>query len=121
MNQNNTIITSRTRQPLFGLIVAVLGCAIQVIAHAGFVHVIGTVVKVENSVLTVKTSKGIVDVRVSEKTEVTKGDQKAAISDLSPGTRVVVDIPADSKEKIAHSVKVGVSTPSGIQAHEAHQ
>ena len=109
MNQNNTIITSRTRQPLSGLIVAVLACAIQLIAHPGFNHVIGTVVKMENNVLTVRTSKGNVDVRLNENTEIRRGGDKAAITDLSRGTRVVVEIPVDSKEKVAHSVNVGVS------------
>ena len=34
---------------------------------------------------------------------------KAAIEDLKPGTRVVVDIPEGSKDRMAHSVKVGVA------------
>ena len=110
MKQNNIITTtSRTRQLLSWLIVAFLASAIELIAHPGFNHVIGTVVKMENNVLMVRTSKGTVDVRLDEKTVITKGDQKAAIADLSPGTRVVVEIPVDSKEKVAHSVNVGVS------------
>ena len=86
-----------------------LAFAVQLIAHGGFDHVIGTVVKIENNVLTVKTAKGDVDVRLNEKTEITRNDQKAQIADLKPGTRIVVDVPEGSKEKIAHSVKLGVS------------
>ena len=89
----------------------------QLMAHGGFEHVSGTVVKVENNVLTVKTAKGSVDVRLNEKTEITKNDQKAAIADLQPGTRVVVDIPEGSKDKMAHSVKVGVSGGASSHAH----
>jgi hypothetical protein len=79
-----------------------------VYAHGGFDHVSGIVVKIEQSVLTVKTAKGNVDVRLDDKTEITKGGHAATVGDLKPGTRVVVDIPEGSKVKIAHSVKVGV-------------
>jgi hypothetical protein len=79
--------------------------------------VVGTVVKIGNDVLTVKTVKGNVDVRLNEKTEITRNDQKAAAADLKPGIRVVVDVPEGSKEKVAHSVKIGVSDsqPHGAQ------
>jgi hypothetical protein len=86
-------------------------------AHGGFDHVIGTVVKVENSVLTVKTAKGNVEVRLNEKTEITKSGQKAGTADLKPGTRVVVDVPEGSKDRVAHSVKVGVTVPANTNAH----
>jgi hypothetical protein len=121
LNQNNTITISRVRQAVRWLIVALLASAIELIAHGGFDHVTGTVVKLDNNVLTVKTSKGNVEVRLNEKTEITKGDQKAEIADLKPGTRVVVDIPEGSKDKIAHSVKVGVSAAAGTHARDAHK
>jgi hypothetical protein len=104
---HNSITTTKS----FGrarLCLALLAFALQLIAHGGFDHVIGTIVKVENNVLTVKTSKGNVDVKLDEKTELTKNDQKAQVADLKPGARVVVDIPEGSKDKIAHSVKVGI-------------
>ena len=94
-----------------------LAFASQLIAHGGFEHVIGTVVKVGNNVLTVKTAKGNVDVLLNEKTEITKNDQKANAADLKPGTRVVVDVPEGSKDKVAHSVKVGVSGASDTHTH----
>jgi hypothetical protein len=87
-----------------------------VFAHGGFDHVIGTVVKVANNVLTVKTTKGNVDVKLDDKTELTKNDQKALVTDLKPGARVVVDIPEGSKDKLAHSVKIGVATAAGHAA-----
>jgi hypothetical protein len=82
----------------------------RLIAHGGFDHVIGIVVKVENNILTVKTAKGNVDVRLNEKTEITRNDQVLPVAELKPGVRVVVDIPEGSRDKIAHSVKVGVSS-----------
>ncbi len=78
---------------------------------------IGTVVSVSNNVLTVKTAKGNVDVKLDDKTEITKSDQKAQIADLKPGARVVVDIPEGSKDKIAHSVKVGASAAPPAEHH----
>src|SRR5258708_5559219 len=68
-------------------------------AHGGFNHVRGTVVKVVNNVLTVKTDKGNVDVKVDNQTYLTRNDQKAQLTDLKFGARVVVDVPEGSKEQ----------------------
>ena len=108
IQSNITIIRNLNRALISCLAVAVLICAApQVFAHGGFDHVMGTVVKVAGNVLTVKTAKGDVDVKLDDKTELTKSDQKAQLADLTPGARVVVDIPEGSKDKIAHSVKIG--------------
>jgi hypothetical protein len=85
-------------------------------AHGGFDHVMGTVVTVANNVLTVKTAKGNVDVKLDEKTELTKNDQKGKLVDLKPGVRVIVDIPEGSKDKVAHSVKIGVAAAASHDA-----
>jgi len=98
----NTIITT-------SLLAIVLALAPAVFAHGGFDHVTGTVVQVSNDVLTVKTTKGNVDVKLDAKTEISKGDQKALTADLKAGLRVIVDIPEGSKDKIAHSVKIGAA------------
>jgi hypothetical protein len=113
-HHSSTIITSVLKRGTAVLpILAILAVAGIVYAHGGFEHVIGTVAKVEQNVLTVKTAKGNVDVRLDDKTEITKNGQKESVADLKPGARVVVDIPEGAKEKIAHSVKIGVtdSTP----------
>jgi len=82
-------------------------------AHGGFDHVIGTVVKVENGMMTVKTAKGdLVSVKLDDKTEFSKDSAKAALADVMPGSRVVVDIPEGNKEHLAHSVKIGVAKPA---------
>ena len=113
MNQRlNTTIT--IKMLLLSLLFAL---AVPVFAHGGFDHVIGTVVTVSNNVLTVKTAKGNVDVKLDDKTEITKSDQKAQVADLKPGTRVVVDIPEGSKDKVAHSVKLGTATASHSDDH----
>src|ERR1700680_1340911 len=91
------------------LTIAALLLAAPLIAHGGFDHVMGTVVQVSNNVLTVKTAKGNVDVKLDDKTELTKNDQKAQRLDLIPGARVVVDIPEGNKDMLAHSVKIGAA------------
>lgn len=109
MNRNHTISIKRaTACAMAAMLIFAAGLA----AHGGFDHVIGTVVKVDNNVLTVKTAKGNVDVKLNEKTEITRSDQKAGVADLTPGARVVVDVPEGGKEKIAHSIKVGISPPA---------
>lgn len=109
----NITITKFSCALAAGLIFLLAG--VTAFAHGGFDHVIGTVSKVESNTLTVKTAKGDVDVKLSEKTEITKAGQKAALADLKPGVRVVVDIPEGSKDQVAHSVKVGVA---GAAAHK---
>jgi hypothetical protein len=91
-----------------------LACAAQMVAHGGFDHVTGTVQKLENNVLTVKTAKGDVAVTLDAKTEITRGDKPALAADLKAGVRVVVDVPEGGKTKVAHSVKLGaaVSAPA---------
>jgi hypothetical protein len=86
-------------------------------AHGGFNHVVGTVAKLENGILAVKTAKGDVAVKLKDKTEITKDDQKLTTVDLKPGSRVVVDAPLGSKDMTAHSVKVGVSGASHAEHH----
>ncbi len=125
----NTIITkletSRTTEPARGVqarssFVAAVRAALcglvltagLALAHGGFDHVTGTIAKVTGNVVTVKTAKGNVDVKVDAKTEITKDDKQAQVTDLKPGVRVVFDIPEGSKDNIAHSAKLGVATAS---------
>jgi hypothetical protein len=86
-----------------------LAFAAQAFAHGGFEHVTGTVVKLENNVLTVKTAKGDSAVTLDAKTEITRDDHPAQVADLKAGARVVVDVPEGSKTKVAHSIKIGVA------------
>jgi hypothetical protein len=109
--QSNITITKHLNRILIALVTVatLVFAAAPMFAHGGFDHVMGTVVKVADNVLTVKTAKGNVDVKLDDKTDLTKNDQKAQLSDLAPGARVVVDIPEGSKDKIAHSVKIGTA------------
>jgi hypothetical protein len=109
MSLKSSITITRTVVVWFALAAHVFG-------HAGFEHVMGTVVKVTGNVLTVKTAKGNVDVKIDDKTEFTKNSQKAKPGDLTPGVRIVVDIPEGSQDKVAHSIKIGTATPVPLQS-----
>ena len=119
--RSNIITTTRKSAPRLLLL---MSAATLVFAHEGFDHVMGTVVKTSGNVVTVNTGKATVDVKLDEKTELTKvndkgGSQKAQLADLKPGVRVVVDIPEGNKDKTAHSVKIGVAASDHV--HDSHK
>src|SRR5689334_3170961 len=97
-----------TTSPLAIIALALIALAPLVFAHGGFDHVRGTVVSVNNNILTVKTSTGNVDVKLDGKTQITKDAGKAQVSDLVPGARVIVEAP-HAKDKAAQSVKIGAA------------
>ncbi len=102
-----------------GIILIVIGASAPAFAHGGFDHVRGTVVKVANNVLTVKTAKGNVDVKLDNHTDLTRNDQKAQLADLKPGARVIVDVPKGNQEVVAHSIKIGAFTQAADQHRQA--
>jgi len=87
-------------------------------AHGDFDHIRGTVVRVTNNVLTIKTTKGNVDVRLDNHTDLTRNDQKAQLADLKRDARVIIDVPKGDNELAAHSVKIGTVTPAA--GHHKH-
>lgn len=97
-----------------------VAASVPVFAHGGFEHVIGNVVKVSSNVLTVKTSTGNVDVKLDAKTEITKDKAKAAVADLVPGARVVIDIPEEGNNKTAHAVKISTTGGAAVAESDAH-
>lgn len=110
-------ITIHSRKPALWLAAALLAIAPAVFAHAGFHHVMGTVAKVSGNVLTIKTVKGDVDVKLSDKTKLTRKDQKAEIADLKPGTRVVAEVPQESADNVAQSVRIGAAPQAAAARH----
>jgi len=92
---------------IFGLVPA--------FAHGDFDHIKGTVVKVANNVLSIKTTRGNVDVKLDNHTDLTRNDRKAQLADLRRDARVIVDVPKGNKELVAHSVKIGTVSPAAGQ------
>src|SRR5262245_43036818 len=97
------------------ILLLVFATLVPAFAHGGFDHIRGTVVKVANNVLTIKTTKGNVDVKLDSHTDLTRNDQKAQLADLKPGARVIVDVPKGDKDLVAHSVKIGTVTAAASQ------
>ena len=108
-NRPNITATERLNRRLgsaLSLILIVISALVPAYAHGGFDHIQGNVAKVANNVLTVKTTRGEVDIKVDNQTELTVRGQKAQLADLQVGARVIADLPKGSKT--AHSVKIGV-------------
>jgi len=84
---------------------------IPVWAHKGHVHkVMGTVAAMQDNHLQVTTKEGkTVTITLNEKTSVMRGKEKAAIGDLQPGARVVVDVGDGKEPLVANSVTLGVA------------
>jgi len=111
MNRYMNIITNSA--------LVLVSCAAMAFAHGGFEHVQGTVAKVDKGVLTVKTAKGDVAVKLNAKTEITKDTHAAQVADLLPNARVVVDVEEGDKSMTAHSVKIGATAaPAKAAPHK---
>jgi hypothetical protein len=99
-------------------IVLLIFAFVPAFAHGDFDHIRGTVVKVTNNVLSIKTTKGTVEVKLDNHTDLTRNDRKAQFIDLKRDARVIVDVPKGSKELVAYSVKIGtVTAASGQHKH----
>jgi len=99
--------------PLVAIVLTLLVLVAPSWAHGGFDHIRGTVVSVDNGVLTLKTTTGNVAIKLDNRTQFTRNDQKAQLSDLVPGARVIVEVPqTKDKTKVAQSVKIGESAPA---------
>src|SRR5262245_46426672 len=112
----NPFNTATTSLLALGLSIALLVLVAPAFAHGGFEHVRGTVVKVADHVLTVKTAKGNVDVKLDEHTDLSRSGQKVQLSDLRAGARVVAEVPESSKDRVARTVKIG-AVPKAVSTH----
>ena len=122
MNRPCNIIIIASLRPRMWLATALLAIAATAFAHAGFNHVMGTVAKLSGNVLTIKTAKGNVDVKLGDRTEFTRNDRKAQVTDLKTGARVVAEVPEGGKDNVAQSVKIGAvpKTATVRQNHGSH-
>jgi hypothetical protein len=93
-------------------IVLLIFALVPAFAHGDFDHIRGTVVKVANNVLSIKTTKGTVEVKLDNHTDLTRNERKAQLTDLKRDARVIVDVPKGNKELVAYSVKIGTVPPA---------
>ena len=117
------IITITSLRSTPWLATALFAVASVAFGHAGFSHVMGTVARISGHVLTVKTAKGNVDVKLGDHTALTRNGQRAQVADLKFGTRVVAEVPDGSKDNVAQSIKIGGAPKTGAagQSHASHK
>jgi hypothetical protein len=95
---------------LFAVLALVLLSTI-VSAHGGEEHVIGTVTKVSDTSVTVKTAAGkIVEVGFDAKTTYTRAKLAIQKSDVKVGDRIVIHAVEVNEKLVAHTVELGAAT-----------
>ena len=109
MSMKSIIITKITVQ--IALIAALcLLVSTAALAHNGEEHVTGTVSKISDTAVTVKTVAGkSVDVAFDAKTTFTRADKPVQKTELKVGDRVVIHAAEVNEKLIAHTVQVGAA------------
>lgn len=80
-------------------------------AHGGAEHVIGTVTKVSDTSVTVKTTaRKAVEVVFDAKTSFTRAKQPIQKADIKVGDRMVIHALEVNEKLIAHTVEIGTGT-----------
>jgi len=106
-----------TRTIIFALACLAVLPAI-VVAHGGLEHVIGTVVKISDSSISVKTTTGkIVDVSLDEKTTFARAKQPIEKAMIKVGDRIVIHAAKVTEKLVARTVEIGVSPAPREEAH----
>ena len=105
-------------------LLGMLGVAANAAAHAGHSHkIIGTVkaVHVDMNHVEVTTKDGkTAGFYVNAETKYSKGGAKLSLSDLKPGTRVVVEGKMEGDKTIATSVQVGTVAKPAAHTSQPH-
>ena len=83
-------------------------------AHGGHVHrVMGTVSNVEGNHLTVNATDGkTVMVMLDAKTEITRGEARATVADITVGDRVVAEGAEEKGMIMATKIQLGTAAPA---------
>ncbi len=77
-------------------------------AHGGLEHIMGTVAKISDTTITVKTTAGKnVDVGLNAKTVYTKTEKPIQKTDIKVGDRVVIHAEKEGTAFTAHTVEIG--------------
>lgn len=93
---------------LLGLAALLLLATTIVFAHGDEQHVMGTVAKITDSTITVKTTDArSVDVSVTPDTKFTKAGQPISAKDVKQGDRVVIHAKKNGETLVARTVSVG--------------
>ena len=80
-------------------------------AHGGEEHVTGTVVKVSDTSVTVKTTAGkVVEVGFDAKTTFARAKQPIQKTEIKAGDRIVIHAAEVNQKLVAHTVEIGAGT-----------
>jgi hypothetical protein len=107
-----SIITTRIKIQIALLAVLALALLPAIVsAHGGEEHVIGTVTKVSDTSVTVKTTTGkIVEVSFDAKTTYARSKAPTQKADVKVGDRIVIHAVEVNEQLIAHTVELGAVT-----------
>jgi len=107
MNTQSIIIT-RLKLQIALLAVFALALPTIVSAHGGEEHVVGTVTKVSDASVTVKTAAGkIVEVGFDAKTTYARAKTPIQKTDVKVGDRIVIHAVEVNEKLVAHTVELG--------------
>ncbi len=106
----NTITKRRALIAIFGILAVALLPTIAS-AHGGEEHVIGTVMNISDTAVTVKTTAGkMVEVGFDPMTTFARAKQTIQKSGIKVGDRVVIHAKEVNEKLVAHTVEIGAAT-----------
>lgn len=112
MNQANINTKSRILGAVLALFAAAFAPAIA-LAHGGEEHVTGTVAKISDASVTVKTAAGkSVEVGFDAKTTYTRAKKTIAKTDIKVGDKIVIHAVEVNEKLTAKTVEIGSATPA---------
>jgi hypothetical protein len=96
---------------LIAISISLLFLAASALAHGNEQHVMGTVIEVTDSAITVETrDHQKVTVAVITDTKFAKGASQASLKDLKLGDRVVIHAAKQGEQLQAHTVRIGTAS-----------
>ncbi len=111
MNPLNITTTRLKIQIALFAVLALAFLPVIVSAHGGEEHVIGTVTKISDASVTVKTAPGkIVEVGFDAKTTYARSKRPVQKTDVKVGDRIVIHAVEVNKKLVAHTVELGAAT-----------
>jgi len=110
----NAYSTNTVKRKIQIAVLAILALALLptiAVAHGGEEHVIGTVIKISNTSITVKTTDGkTVEVGVDAKTTFARAKQPIQKTDIKVGDRIVIHAVEVNEKLVAHTVEIGAAS-----------
>jgi hypothetical protein len=107
--QRINTISFRFQIAIFAIVSLLLSSTIAS-AHGGEEHVTGTVTKISDNSVTVKTTAGkIVEIGFDAKTTFARAKQPIQKTDIKAGDRIVIHAAEVSGKLVAHTVEIGTA------------